>query len=90
MTYQTVMPELAKVFYGGKDFSSTPQRLNAQGQLVQDNPLLPGSDFSQPTSALAPQSNPRENDVASMLTRILGGGGDSASQEELLKILGRG
>jgi hypothetical protein len=90
VTYQTVMPELAKVFYGGKDFSSTPQRLNAQGQLVQDNPLLPGSDFAQPASALAPQSNPRENDVTSMLAKILGGGGDSASQEELLKILGRG
>ena len=90
VTYQTVMPELAKVFYGGKDFSSTPQRLNAQGQLVQDNPLLPGSDFAQPASALAPQSNPRENDVTSMLAKILGGGGDSASQDELLKILGRG
>jgi hypothetical protein len=90
VTYQTVMPELAKVFYGGKDFSSTPQRLNAQGQLVQDNQLLPGSDSAQPTSALAPQSNPRENGVTSMLTRILGGGGDSVSQEELLKILGRG
>ena len=90
VTYQTVMPELAKVFYGGKDFSSTPQRLNAQGQLVQDNPLLPGSDFAQPASALAPQSNPGENDVTSMLAKILGGGGDSASQDELLKILGRG
>jgi len=95
VTYQTVTPELANVFYRNKDFSSTPQKINEEGQLVQSNPLLSGPDFldltkPQPASALAPQSNPGENDVASMLTRILGGGGDSASQEELLKILGRG
>ena len=131
VTYQTVMPELAKVFYGGKDFSSTPQKMDAQGQLVQSNPLLEepkyvdpakplnqvfnstpqktdeqgqlvqsnpllhGPDLldltkPQPASALAPQGNSKENDVAAMLTKIMGGGGDSASQEELLKILGRG
>ena len=89
VTYQTVIPELANVFYGGKDFSSAPQKLDEQGQLVQDNPLLSGPGFAQPASALAPQSNPGENNVTSMLAKILGGGGDSASQDELLKILGR-
>jgi hypothetical protein len=95
VTYQTVTPELANVFYRNKDFSSTPQKINEEGQLVQSNPLLSGSDFldltkPQPASALAPQSNPRENDVAAMLAKILGGEGGSTSQEELLKILGKG
>jgi hypothetical protein len=95
VTYQTVTPELANVFYRNKDFSSTPQKINEEGQLVQSNPLLSGPDFldltkPQPASALAPQSNPGENDVTSMLAKILSGGGDSASQDELLKILGRG
>jgi len=130
VTYQTVMPELAKVFYGGQDFSSTPQRLNEQGQLEQQNPLLKEPNFVDPTkpleksfagpqqtlnaqgqlaqryslldepnfldptkplasSALAPQGNPKENDVAAMLTKIMGGRGNPTSQEELLKILGR-
>ena len=130
VTYQTVMPELAKVFYGGQDFSSTPQKLNEQGQLEQQNPLLKEPNFVDPTkpleksfagsqqtlnaqgqlaqryslldepnfldptkplasSALAPQGNPKENDVAAMLTKIMGGRGNPTSQEELLKILGR-
>lgn len=130
VTYQTVIPELAKVFYGGQDFSSTPQRLNEQGQLEQQNPLLKEPNFVDPTkpleksfagpqqtlnaqgqlaqryslldepnfldptkplasSALAPQGNPKENDVAAMLTKIMGGRGNPTSQEELLKILGR-
>ena len=124
------MPELAKVFYGGQDFSSTPQKLNEQGQLEQQNPLLKEPNFVDPTkpleqnfanpqqtvnaqgqlaqryslldepnfldptkplasSALAPQGNPKENDVAAMLAKILGSGGNPTSQEELLKILGR-
>jgi hypothetical protein len=131
VTYQTVTPELAKVFYGGRDFSSTPQKMDAQGQLVQSNPLLEepkyvdpakplnqvfnstpqktdeqgqlvqsnpllhGPDLldltkPQPASALAPQGNTKENDVAAMLAKILGGEGGSTSQEELLKILGKG
>jgi hypothetical protein len=130
VTYQTIMPELAKVFYGGQDFSSTPQKLNEQGQLEQQNPLLKEPNFVDPTkpleksfagpqqtlnaqgqlaqkysllnepnfldptkplasSALAPQGNPKENDVAAMLTKIMGGRGNPTSQEELLKILGR-
>ena len=130
VTYQTVTPELAKVFYGGQDFSSTPQKLNEQGQLEQQNPLLKEPNFVDPTkpleqsfanpqqtlnaqgqlaqryslldepnfldptkplasSALAPQGNPKENDVAAMLTKIMGGRGNPTSQEELLKILGR-
>ena len=130
VTYQTVTPELAKVFYGGQDFSSTPQRLNKQGQLEQQNPLLKEPNFVDPTkpleqsfagpqqtlneqgqlaqryslldepnfldptkplasSALAPQGNPKENDVAAMLTKIMSGRGNPTSQEELLKILGR-
>jgi hypothetical protein len=130
VTYQTVTPELAKVFYGGQDFSSTPQKLNEQGQLAQQNPLLKEPNFVDPTkpleksfagpqqtlnaqgqlaqkysllnepnfldptkplasSALAPQGNPKENDVAAMLTKIMGGRGNPTSQEELLKILGR-
>jgi len=130
VTYQTVMPELAKVFYGGKDFSSTPQKMDAQGQLVQSNPLLEepkyvdpakpldqvfnstpqktdeqgqlvqsnpllhGPDLldltkPQPASALAPQGNTKENDVAAMLAKILGGEGDPTSRDELLKILGK-
>jgi hypothetical protein len=52
MTYQTVTPELAKVFYGGKDFSSTPQTINAQGQLEQQNPLLKEPNFVDPTKPL--------------------------------------
>jgi len=94
VTYQTVTPELANVFYRNKDFSSTPQKLDEQGQLVQNNPLLSGPGFldltkPQPASALAPQSNPGENDVTAMLAKILGGGGDSASPQEWLRILGR-
>jgi len=95
VTYQTVMPELAKVFYGGQDFSSTPQKLNEQGQLTQKYSLLSEPNFLDPTKplaspALASQGNPKENDVAAMLTKIMGGRGDPTSQEELLKILGRG
>jgi len=130
VTYQTITPELAKVFYGEKDFSSTPQKMDAQGQLAQSNPLLEqpkytdptkplGQTFNspqqkldaqgqivqdnssqqgmslldltklQPASALAPQGNPKENDVSAMLTKILGGGGDPTSRDELLKILGK-
>jgi hypothetical protein len=94
VTYQTVMPELAKVFYGGKDFSSAPQKLNEQGQLVQKNPLLKKPNFLDPTkpldsSALAPQGNPKENDVAAMLTKIMGSRGDPTSQQDFMNYFGR-
>ena len=88
VTYQTVMPELAKVFYGGKDFSSTPQKLNEQGQLVQKNPLLGGAK-PQTASPLALQDGSEENDVTKLLSQVLGTEGDQNSQQDFMNYFGR-
>jgi hypothetical protein len=88
VTYQTVMPELAKVFYGGKDFSSAPQKLNEQGQLVQKNPLLGGAK-PQTASPLALQDGSEENDVTKLLSQVLGTEGDQNSQQNFMNYFGR-
>jgi hypothetical protein len=88
VSYQTVMPELAKVFYGGKDFSSTPQKLNEQGQLVQKNPLLGGAK-PQTASPLALQDGSEENDVTKLLSQVLGTEGDQNSQQDFMNYFGR-
>lgn len=88
VTYQTVMPELAKVFYGGKDFSSAPQKLNEQGQLVQKNPLLGGAK-PQTASPLALQDGSEENDVTKLLSQVLGKESDQNSQQDFMNYFGR-
>jgi len=88
VTYQTVMPELAKVFYGGKDFSSTPQKLDEQGQLVQKNPLLGGAK-PQTASPLALQDGSEENDVTKLLSQVLGKESDQNSQQDFMNYFGR-
>ena len=88
VSYQTVAPELAKVFYGGKDFSSTPQKLNEQGQLVQKNPLLGGAK-PQTTSPLALQDGSEENDVTKLLSQVLGKESDQNSQQDFMNYFGR-
>ena len=97
------LPELAKVFYYGKEFGTKKQRLNEKGQLVEEEykPLSvtkAGAEGDEPEytteavlpeekGAVAKESKVSENDVNGLLDHILGKSGDSASLDEILNIV---
>jgi hypothetical protein len=81
------IPALANVFYYGKDFSSKKQKLNKEGDVVEEEykPLsvtAPGA-----AGELVEEQKNKENNANDALDLVLGKSGESMSVDDLLKIV---
>jgi hypothetical protein len=79
------IPQLANVFYYGKDFSSKKQKLTKEGKLIQEEfePLSveqPGPELEQ----LAEETKSKQNTALDVADKLMG---ETTSFEDLLKIL---
>jgi hypothetical protein len=80
------VPQLANVFYYGKEFGSKKQHLNKKGELEEEEykPLSVERPGPEPVAEKAKVS---ENDISGLLEHILGKSSDSASLDEILNIV---
>jgi hypothetical protein len=80
-----VKPDLADVFYFGKDFSTPMQSISKTGELVQSP--YKGLSVSQKGKEIASSGGTGENDVYNLLNEIMSKG-NKTSLNDLLEILG--
>jgi ribosomal protein L12E/L44/L45/RPP1/RPP2 len=82
-----VTPDLANVYYYGKDFSSKRQKINKEGELEQE----PYTELGEPVYAalggLVDEQKNRENNANDALDLILGQSSNSLSLDDLLNIV---
>lgn len=87
------IPQLANVFYYGKDFESKKQKLDKEGKLIDEEyePLSVtdfGPELKDQLEDIAEGGKTKDNNVLSLLEQILGkGNGDAASEDELRNIV---
>lgn len=82
-----VTPELANVFYYGKDFGSKKQKLNEFGELEQEDYRGVGEPVTAADGGLVADQKNRENNANDALDLILGQSGYSMSVDDLLNIV---
>jgi hypothetical protein len=80
-----VKPDLADVFYFGKDFSTPMQSVSKTGELVQSP--YKGLSVSQKGKEIASSGGTGENDVYNLLNEIMSKS-NKTSLNDLLEILG--
>ena len=82
------VPQLANMFYYGKDFETKKQHLNKKGELEEEEykPLSVQKPGAEPEQ-VAEKQKVSENDVSGLLEHILGNGSNSASLDEILNIV---
>jgi hypothetical protein len=83
------MPELANVFYYGKDFSSQKQELDPTGQLVPQEYDPLSVTQRGPELQLDKMDGTNENDVQALIQQIMASNNGNISPEELAQILGQ-
>jgi len=81
------IPTLANVFYYGKDFGSKKQKLDKEGNVVDEEykPLsvvIPGAQ-----GELVEEQKNKENNANDALDLVLGKSGEAMSVDDLLKIV---
>jgi len=79
------IPQLANVFYYGKDFTSKKQKITKEGELELDEykPLSvvkPGAEIEQ----LAEEAKNKQNTALDVADKLMG---ENTSLEDLIKIL---
>jgi hypothetical protein len=79
------IPQLANVFYYGKDFTSKKQKITKEGELVEEEykPLSvvkPGAEIEQ----LAEEAKNKQNTALDVADKLMG---ENTSFEDLIKIL---
>jgi hypothetical protein len=84
------IPQLANVFYYGKEFGSKKQKLDKKGELEEEEykPLsvtTPGA-----LGELVEEQKTKENNANDALDLILGKSGESMSFDDLLDIVKKG
>jgi hypothetical protein len=83
------MPQLADVFYYGKDFSSQKQELDPTGQLVPQEYDPLSVTQKGPELQLDKIDGTNENDVQALIQQIMASNNGNISPEELAQILGQ-
>ena len=83
------MPQLADVFYYGKDFSSQKQELDPTGQLVPQEYDPLSVTQKGPELQLDKMGGTNENDVQALIQQIMASNNGDISPEELAQILGQ-
>ena len=86
------VPQLANVFYYGKEFGSKKQKLDKEGKIVGDEyePLSvteAGAELKDKLESVAEGEKTKDNSVMALLEQILGKGNDAISEEELQNIV---
>ena len=86
------VPQLANVFYYGKEFGSKKQKLDKEGKIVGDEyePLSvteAGVELKDKLENVAEGDKTKDNSVMALLEQILGKGSDAISEEELQNIV---
>jgi hypothetical protein len=89
---QMLIPELANVFYYGKDFGSQRQQISPTGELMLPNyhelsVSKPGAEQSPDSFSVAQPVKEGENDVSALLQQILSSGDQNMTPEELMQII---
>ena len=92
------LPQLANMFYYGKEYGSQKQKLGKKGELLEEEfRPLSVTDFGEEAWQAAEQAQEvaqagksDENSVDALIQAITGGGTSSTSLEELMQIIGRG
>jgi hypothetical protein len=85
-------PQLANVFYYGKEFGTKKQKLNEKGEIIEDEykPLSVtdfGPELKDKIEDIAEGEKTKDNSVMALLEQILGKGSDAASEDELRDIV---
>lgn len=85
------IPQLANVFYYGKDFSSKKQKLNEKGELIEEKyrPLSvsnPGAE-GELLEDIAEEKKNKENNANDAIDLVLGKSGESMSFDDLINIV---
>ena len=89
---QTIIPELAKVFYFGKNFGGQQQKLSPEGELL----ATPYNQLSVTQAGAEPMPQPipvaqdakgGENDISALLQQIMSSGDPNMTQEELMQLI---
>jgi len=88
-------PQLANVFYYGKDFGSKKQKVSKKGQLEQEeykalSVTKAGAEGEKIEEALAQIDKTDENDVEELLKKIEESSGNAATPEEIAEIIRQG
>jgi hypothetical protein len=89
-------PQLANVFYYGKDFGSKKQKIGKKGQLEQEeyrslSVTKAGAEGEKlEEEALARKDKTDENDVEELLKKIEGSSDNAATPEEIAEIIRQG
>jgi hypothetical protein len=90
------VPQLANVFYYGKDFGSKKQKVSKTGELQQQeykalSVTKAGAEGERiEEEELARKSKNDENDVEELLKKIKGSSSDAATPEEIEQIVRQG
>jgi hypothetical protein len=85
------IPQLANVFYYGKEFGGKKQKLNERGELVEEeyDPLsvTKAGAMGEIEEQIAEDQETKENDVNTALDHIIGASSKSTSLDDLLNIV---
>jgi len=86
------VPQLANVFYYGKEFGSKKQKLDKEGKIVSDEyePLSvvkAGAEGEEESQEVAEGSKTKDNTIVALLEQILGKSSDAATEDELRDIV---
>ena len=89
------VPQLANVFYYGKDFGSKKQKVGKKGELQQEeyralSVTKAGAEGEKIEEELAAKGKTDENDVEELLKKIEGSSSDAATPEEIEQIVMQG
>ena len=82
-----VTPELANVFYYGKDFGSKKQKINEEGELELPEYTSIGEPVYAAGGGVVNEQKNRENNVIDALDLIMGQSSNSMSLDDLLNIV---
>ncbi len=89
------VPQLANVFYYGKDFGSKKQKVNKKGELQREeyralSVTKAGAEGEKIEEELAAKGKTDENDVKELLKKIDGLSDDAMTPEEIEQIVRQG
>jgi hypothetical protein len=89
------VPQLANVFYYGKDFGSKKQKVGKKGELQQEeyralSVTKAGAEGERIEEELAAKGKTDENDIEELLAKIDGESNDTMTPEEIEQIVRQG
>jgi hypothetical protein len=90
-------PQLANMFYYGKEYSSKKQKLGKHGEIIeQEYRPFSVTDFgeepwqaAEQAAEVADTGETDENSIEALIAQITAGNSPSASIEELMNIIGK-